>query len=184
MNDDVSVTRLSDDGWNERVPPAPRSRLRVFAVMTAVVIGCGVAAFLVKTVPGDNDRQVDRPDEVRVITFPDRTPGVDVTLTSTPAATLTGTTSRSTETTTTSSETSSETEPSSRTEEETSTSATEDSSTAPGTTQPSRTGSEQPTSPPRTSAPPTTSSEPGGGGDGGDDDDDDDGGCRWIWPFC
>ncbi|RBM13864.1 hypothetical protein DI005_30325 [Prauserella sp. PE36] len=76
MYDDASVTRLSDeDRWNDRVPPGPRSRLRVLAVMGAVVIGCGVAAFFVTTEGGDDEPTPD-PDDAVVIALPTRTSGI------------------------------------------------------------------------------------------------------------
>ncbi|UQS27358.1 hypothetical protein L1857_33470 [Amycolatopsis thermalba] len=48
MNDEVSVAELLErEGWTEQ-PRAPRSRFQVVAVMLAVVLGCGLAAILVK----------------------------------------------------------------------------------------------------------------------------------------
>ena len=48
MNDDVSVAALLErEGWTEE-RRAPRSRFQVVAVMLAVVLGCGLAAILVK----------------------------------------------------------------------------------------------------------------------------------------
>ncbi|WP_020416818.1 hypothetical protein [Amycolatopsis sp. ATCC 39116] len=58
MNDEVSVAELLErEGWTEQ-PRAPRSRFQVMAVMLAVVLGCGLAAILVKvgadTSPNDD----------------------------------------------------------------------------------------------------------------------------------
>ncbi|ASR34983.1 hypothetical protein BAY61_08300 [Prauserella marina] len=76
MDDDVSVTRLADDEpWNDRVPPGPRTRVRVLSVMGAVIVGCLVAAFLVGA--GGLDSEPDRinaePDDRTVIFPPERT---------------------------------------------------------------------------------------------------------------
>mgnify|MGYP001191694799 CR=1 FL=1 len=91
MDNDVSVTRLSDDDWNERVPPGPRSRVRVLAVMGAVVVGCGVAAVAVNLTPdADDDRADDYNDAVVVIDpnqtslYPTPTSSVVETTTGTP----------------------------------------------------------------------------------------------------
>ena len=47
MNDEVSVAELMErEGWTE-ADRRPRGRLRVLAVMTAVVLGCGLAALMV-----------------------------------------------------------------------------------------------------------------------------------------
>jgi len=47
VNDEVSVAELLErEGWTEVEPPR-RGRLRVLAVMMAVVTGCGLAAILV-----------------------------------------------------------------------------------------------------------------------------------------
>ncbi|GAB3481035.1 hypothetical protein [Amycolatopsis cihanbeyliensis] len=74
MNDDeVTVVELLErEGWDERVPPRPGSRLRVLAVMGAVVFGCGVAAAVVSTLPGDRE-QSQGLDEPSIIRFPERT---------------------------------------------------------------------------------------------------------------
>ena len=59
MNDEVSVAELLErEGWTE-AERAPRRRLRVIAVMLAVVMGCGVAAVLVHI--GSRDPQADAP---------------------------------------------------------------------------------------------------------------------------
>ncbi|WP_216215401.1 hypothetical protein [Amycolatopsis aidingensis] len=74
MNDDeVSVVELLErEGWDERVPPRPGSRLRVLAVMGAVVFGCGVAAAVVSTLPGDGEQDQGL-EEPSIIRFPERT---------------------------------------------------------------------------------------------------------------
>ncbi|GHF44237.1 hypothetical protein FHX82_001884 [Amycolatopsis bartoniae] len=47
MNDEVSVAELLErEGWGEP-PSKPNGRMRVVAVMLAVVLGCGIAALLV-----------------------------------------------------------------------------------------------------------------------------------------
>lgn len=47
MNDEVSVTELLErEGWGE-LDRKPNGRMRVVAVMLAVVLGCGLAAILV-----------------------------------------------------------------------------------------------------------------------------------------
>ena len=47
MNDEVSVAELLErEGWGEP-PSKPNGRVRVVAVMLAVVLGCGLAALLV-----------------------------------------------------------------------------------------------------------------------------------------
>jgi hypothetical protein len=59
VNDEVSVTELLErEGWRE-VDPAPKGRMRVVAVMLAVVIGCGLAALLVHF--GSQNPQADGP---------------------------------------------------------------------------------------------------------------------------
>ncbi|TLW91423.1 hypothetical protein FFT09_17650 [Saccharomonospora piscinae] len=73
MDNDVSVRRLSaDDDWNDRVPPGPRSRLRLLAVMGAVVVGCLVAAVVVALAPGEGSERADDYDGTVVIVDPDR----------------------------------------------------------------------------------------------------------------
>ena len=58
MNDDVSVAELLErEGWREQ-PRSPRSRFQVMAVMLAVVLGCGLAAILVK-VGADTQNDTD-----------------------------------------------------------------------------------------------------------------------------
>lgn len=47
MNDDVSVTALSEPERRYDAPSSAASRFRVVAVMLAVVLGCGLAAILV-----------------------------------------------------------------------------------------------------------------------------------------
>ncbi|PRX48629.1 hypothetical protein B0I33_104446 [Prauserella shujinwangii] len=174
MYDDVSVTRLSDDDWDDRLPPDPRSRVRVLAVMGAVVVGCGVAAFLVQTLPED-DRRVQEPDEVRVITFPDRTAdgGVDVTVTSVLDATV-ATTTTGAVTTTEDSETSSETPTTTSTSESPTTTSTPSEPSAPSspTREPSRPTSRTTTTTTTTTTPPPPPPPP-------PDDDDDD-----CWFLC
>ncbi|NKQ55260.1 hypothetical protein HFP15_20450 [Amycolatopsis sp. K13G38] len=59
MNDEVSVAELLErEGWSEVEPPR-RGRLRVLAVMMAVVIGCGLAAIMVHF--GSQNPQADSP---------------------------------------------------------------------------------------------------------------------------
>ncbi|NIH78387.1 hypothetical protein [Amycolatopsis viridis] len=48
MNDEVSVAELLEREGRTEEPRAPRSRFQVVAVMLAVVLGCGLAAILVK----------------------------------------------------------------------------------------------------------------------------------------
>ncbi|WP_245266987.1 hypothetical protein [Saccharomonospora piscinae] len=67
------MRRLSaDDDWNDRVPPGPRSRLRLLAVMGAVVVGCLVAAVVVALAPGEGSERADDYDGTVVIVDPDR----------------------------------------------------------------------------------------------------------------
>lgn len=74
MDNDVSVARLSDDdGWNDRPPPGPNSRMRMLAVMGAVVVGCGVAAIVVNLAPSDPSNQADDGGERIVVIDPSRT---------------------------------------------------------------------------------------------------------------
>lgn len=73
MDNDVSVARLSDDDWNDRTPPGPRSRMRVLAVMGAVVVGCVVAAVAVNLAPDDVTQHADDQGERIVVIDPDRT---------------------------------------------------------------------------------------------------------------
>jgi hypothetical protein len=47
VNDDVSVTRLSEPEGQYDAPSSAASRFRLVAVMLAVVLGCGLAAILV-----------------------------------------------------------------------------------------------------------------------------------------
>lgn len=48
MSDDVSVAELLErEGWTEQ-ERTPRSRVQVVAVMLAVIVGCGLAAIMVK----------------------------------------------------------------------------------------------------------------------------------------
>ncbi|HJQ46663.1 MAG TPA: hypothetical protein VJ870_10125 [Amycolatopsis sp.] len=59
MNDEVSVAALLErEGWTE-ADPRPKGRMRVLAVMMAVVMGCGLAALLVHL--GAADPQADSP---------------------------------------------------------------------------------------------------------------------------
>lgn len=68
MDNDVSVARLSDDeDWNDRTPPGPGSRLRVLAVMGAVVVGCGVAAVAVGLTPDDGEDRADDGDTIVIV---------------------------------------------------------------------------------------------------------------------
>ncbi|EHR60249.1 hypothetical protein [Saccharomonospora cyanea] len=74
MDNDVSVARLSDDDdWNDRTPPGPRSRMRMLAVMGAVVVGCVVAAVAVNLVPDDGVRRADDRGDRIVVIDPDNT---------------------------------------------------------------------------------------------------------------
>ncbi|WP_026453433.1 hypothetical protein [Saccharomonospora iraqiensis] len=61
MGDDVS-TRFSDDDGNDRVPPEPGSRMRVLAVMGAVVVGCGISAVTVGMLPGGAEPRIGTRD--------------------------------------------------------------------------------------------------------------------------
>jgi hypothetical protein len=59
VNDEVSVAELLDrEGWGEP-DRKPDGRMRVVAVMLAVVLGCGLAAILVHF--GSQDSQADSP---------------------------------------------------------------------------------------------------------------------------
>ncbi|TKG71579.1 hypothetical protein [Prauserella endophytica] len=176
MYDDASVTRLSDeDRWNDRVPPGPRSRLRVLAVMGAVVIGCGVAAFFVTTEGGDDEPTPD-PDDAVVIALPTRTSGTagpDTTptreITRSPTTVDPGEPETSEATTTT--------------DETTTTTTTTEATTTTTEPEPEPTGEEppdpsaleepppSPTSSSSSQAPTTTTTPP--------EDDD----C-WFWIFC
>lgn len=74
MDNDVSVARLSDDDdWNDRTPPGPRSRMRMLAVMGAVVVGCVVAAVAVNLVPNDGVQRADDRGDRIVVIDPDNT---------------------------------------------------------------------------------------------------------------
>ncbi|GAB3565816.1 hypothetical protein GCM10027445_11680 [Amycolatopsis endophytica] len=65
MNDEVSVTELlAREGWTEQ-DRKPRPRFQVVAVMLAVVLGCGLAAILVKV---GADTQTD--DQAAVFNLP------------------------------------------------------------------------------------------------------------------
>lgn len=59
MNDEVSVTELLErEGWGE-LNRKPNGRMRLVAVMLAVVLGCGLAALLVHI--GSESSQADSP---------------------------------------------------------------------------------------------------------------------------
>jgi hypothetical protein len=73
VDNDVSVARLPDDDWNDRNPPGPGSRIRMLAVMGAVVVGCGVAAIVVNLAPSDRDDRADDGGERIVVIDPERT---------------------------------------------------------------------------------------------------------------
>lgn len=182
MYDDVSVTWLSDDdGRTDRVPPPPRSRLRLLAVMGAVVVGCGVAAFAVSTAGYDEQAQPD-PDDAMVIGPPTRSPGdptsIAATLTAVSPITETGSGradpphTSAQNTTTEPSATGTTTSTATTTGERTSTEPSDDSTTAPTTTP--NTSSPAPGNTSTTTpdpAPTTTTTEP---------EDD----CPWWWWFC
>lgn len=65
MNDEVSVAELLErEGWTEQ-ERKPRSRMQVVAVMMAVILGCGLAAILVKV---GADTQPD--DQAAIFSLP------------------------------------------------------------------------------------------------------------------
>jgi hypothetical protein len=70
---EVSVTEILErEGWRGPVPPPARSRVRVLAVMTAVVLGCGAAALVVFLRPATEHR-ANAPEETGVIQVPRQT---------------------------------------------------------------------------------------------------------------
>lgn len=173
---DVSVTRLSDgDGWDDRVPPEPRSRLRVLAVMGAVVVGCGVAAVFVSSMP-DDEVTAPEPDDAAIIVFPDDPTSGGSWPSSTPtrqatygSATTTVADVPATDEITTTTTTTSEPEPTTTTTTEpTSSSAT---TTGSPSDEPGPSGQPSSPNPTTTTTTTTTTTEP---------DDN----CPWWWIFC
>ncbi|MFD9893922.1 hypothetical protein ACFWY9_31630 [Amycolatopsis sp. NPDC059027] len=173
MKHEVSVTELLErEGWGERVPPPPRSRWRVVAVMLAVVIGCGTAAVLV-AFNGPRHDNAKKDDQIGVIDMPHRTSGAGgADESNTPETTEGGTGGGTVDTTSASSRTSTSGTTSSGTT--TWTGATTPWPTTAGTTPrddppPRTTGSTTPPpTPPHTTTPTTRTSEP----------------CPILWPFC
>ncbi|SFA93416.1 hypothetical protein SAMN05216266_102298 [Amycolatopsis marina] len=93
MDDEVSVAQLLErEGWDEHAPPKPGSRLRVLAVMGAVVLGCGVAAVLVRPAPNE-EPQALWPEETNVIGVPGTPTGGGLPGAATVTATIADTTS-------------------------------------------------------------------------------------------
>ncbi|PXY27340.1 hypothetical protein [Prauserella muralis] len=181
MDNDVSVTRLPDDDWNDRGLPGPGSRFRVVAVMGAVVIGCLVAALVVGITGGGFDEHDERaivalPEATSGVAGPDTTPTTEVTFTTgnpegggTPVQATTTSSAASTSTTTTTSSSTTTTTTSVPTSSVVTTTTTaQPDPIEPDPSQPGGPTTSQPTPP--NSPPPTTPTEP--------DDDD----CWWI--FC
>jgi hypothetical protein len=76
VNNEVWVTQpIPREAWNEAPPSKPKMRWRMVAVMAAVVLGCGAAAFLVHLGSTVN-RQAEQIEQVGIIQMPDRTSGV------------------------------------------------------------------------------------------------------------
>ncbi|MGC7100388.1 hypothetical protein ACPZ19_37390 [Amycolatopsis lurida] len=77
MKHEVTVAQLLErEGWDSRRRPKSRSRLQLFSVMAAVVIGCGIAALLVRVVhaPSPEHRAETIVEDVGIVQPPARTP--------------------------------------------------------------------------------------------------------------
>lgn len=77
MKHEVTVAQLLErEGWDARRRPKSRSRLQLFSVMAAVVIGCGIAALLVRVVhaPSPEHRAETIVEDVGIVQPPARTP--------------------------------------------------------------------------------------------------------------
>ncbi|GAB2742305.1 hypothetical protein [Amycolatopsis magusensis] len=77
MKHEVTVAQLLErEGWDSRRRPKSRSRLQLLSVMAAVVIGCGIAALLVRVVhaPAPEHRAETIVEDVGIIQPPARTP--------------------------------------------------------------------------------------------------------------
>jgi hypothetical protein len=76
VNNEAWVTQpIPREAWDEAPPSKPKMRWRMVAVMAAVVLGCGAAAFLVHLGSTVN-RQAEQIEQVGIIQMPDRTSGV------------------------------------------------------------------------------------------------------------
>jgi len=157
----VWVTQpIPREAWNEEPPSKPKSRWRMVAVMAAVVLGCGAAAFLVHLGSTVN-RQAEQIEQVGIIQMPDRTSGVAGPGTTPEPDPAPGGTGAGTQTTTkapsSSQDPTSETSSTEQTSETTATSETT-SGTDPATTTGPATTSKPPSAPanPPPSPPKTT----------------------------
>ncbi|MBN6035275.1 hypothetical protein [Amycolatopsis sp. 195334CR] len=77
MKHEVTVAQLLErEGWDARRRPKSRSRLQLLSVMAAVVIGCGIAALLVRVVhaPSPEHRAETIVEDVGIVQPPARTP--------------------------------------------------------------------------------------------------------------
>ena len=180
VDDEVSVAQLLErEGWDEHEPPRPGSRLRVLAVMGAVVLGCGIAAVLVRPAP-EGEPQALWPEETNLIEVPGTPTGGGLPGSVALTATVAGTSSeRSTVSVSATDDADDTSESSTPTDTTSSTSATSSVPTPTGGSSSARDDPPAPTGEPsetRSSNPPppaTTTRPP-------DDDDD----YCWFPLFC
>jgi hypothetical protein len=187
VDDEVSVAQLLErEGWNDDEPRGPGSRIRVLAVMGAVVLGCGVAAILVRPAP-DDEVQALWPEETNVVELPGAPTGgglpgaVSITATVAGSSSAGPTSSTESEVGPTDDGDPSESSAASSTEnpaDPAASSATPtDSPTDPRDDLPDSSEQSPPQPSPSTTVPSTTRPPP-------DDDDDDDAHCPWWYIFC
>lgn len=160
MNNEVWVTQpIPREAWDEAPPSKPKMRWRMVAVMAAVVLGCGAAAFLVHLGSTVN-RQAEQIEQVGIIQMPDRTTGVagpGTTPEPDPAPGGTGAgTQTTTKTTSSSQDPTSETSSIEQASETTSTSETTSGTNPATTTPPRNTSQPEPAKPPPSTTKTTT----------------------------
>jgi hypothetical protein len=162
VNNEAWVTQpIPREAWDEAPPSKPKMRWRMVAVMAAVVLGCGAAAFLVHLGSTVN-RQAEQIEQVGIIQMPDRTSGVAGAGTTPEPDPVPGGTGAGTQTTTktssSSEEPTSETSSTEQTSETTSTSESTSGTTTTTTTPPR--GTSQPVNTP--AKPPPSPTKPTG----------------------